>query len=97
MVNNTADLFEMLVLCATLAVVSIARNVLGDIKCPTGITGKPLPGGDTKQEKRARHVDYLLESLIFSSILTVVAVLIVAFSVAASETLVLDFFSFHVI
>jgi hypothetical protein len=67
---------------------------MGDIQCPKGITNKPLPTGNTKEDKRKRHIDYLLETILFSGVITLMLVSVFVFSSAPKDTLVIQIFSF---
>lgn len=86
--------FEWIVLFASFLAVSVSRRIFGDIQCPRGFTGKPLPTGYAKADKKKRRVNYLLESLVFSGILTLILSLAIAFGTDTSGTLIIEIFSF---
>jgi len=50
--------------------------------------------GNTKEDKRKRHIDYLLEGMMFSGIVTLMLVPVFLFSSTPNDTLVIEIFSF---
>jgi len=93
-IRDEEFIWELIVLYAGFGVISIARKIFGDIQCPMGFTGKPLPTGYTKADKKIRRIHYLLESLVFSGVLTLMLSLVIAFGTDTSGTLIIEFFSF---
>jgi len=57
-------------------VILISRRVMGDIEEPKDVFGKPLPLGSNREDKRARKINYVLESVIFAGACTVMDVVI---------------------
>lgn len=70
--------WEFWVILATLAVMLIAGRVFGDIEAPKDIWGKPLPLGNSKEDKRARKKDYLLRSVSFALGMAVMEIILIA-------------------
>ena len=70
--------WEFWVILATLAVMLISGRVFGDIEAPKDIWGKPLPLGNSKEDKRARKKDYLLRSVYFALGMAVMEIILIA-------------------
>ncbi len=70
--------WEFWVILATLAVMLISGRVFGDIEAPKDIWGKPLPLGNSKEDKRARKKDYLLRSVSFALGMAVMEIILIA-------------------
>jgi hypothetical protein len=94
MLHDASWFWELIILYAAFGIVALVRRLMGDIQCPRGITNKPLPTGNTKDDKRKRHIDYLLEAILFSGIFTLMLVPVFAFSSTSNDTLVIQIFSF---
>lgn len=59
-------------------VLIVSRRKLGDVEEPKDVMGKPLPTGNTRQEKNIRKKDYAIQSAIFALACTVMDILLVA-------------------
>jgi len=94
-VNNENFIFQLIALYTSFGIISLSRRIFGDVQCPEGITGKPLPCGYTKEDKKKRHIDYLLEGIMFSGILTLMLSLIFLFATDVNDVLLIEIFSFH--
>lgn len=70
--------WEFWALIGCCLVMLITKRILGDVEEPKDVWGKPLPTGDSKQDKRARKKNYALESMFFALGMTVADVLLVA-------------------
>lgn len=70
--------WEFWALIGCCLVTLIAKRVLGDIEEPKSIWGKPLPTGNSKQDRRARKKDYAQGSLFFALGMTVGDILLVS-------------------
>ena len=62
--------WEFVALIVAAVVIVITRRFLGIFDDPRDAFGRPLPLGDSKEEKRKRNLSYFLESLIFAVICT---------------------------
>lgn len=62
--------WEFVALIVAAVVIVITRRFLGIFDDPCDAFGRPLPLGDSKEEKRKRNLSYFLESLIFAVICT---------------------------
>jgi len=93
-IRDEGFILELIIVYAGFGIVSLVRRIIGDIQCPRGITNKPLPTGNTKEDKRKRHIDYLLEGMMFSGIITLMLVSVFIFSSTPNDTLVIEIFSF---
>lgn len=70
--------WEFWVILASLLVMLFCNRVLGDVEPPKDIGGKPLPLGDSKEDKRARRKDYFIQSLVFALACAVMDVILIA-------------------
>ena len=68
--------WEFWCLIGTAFVYAIACRVFGDIEHPKSILNKPLPLGDTKEEKRIRKKDYAFGSAIFATACAVMDIIL---------------------
>ncbi len=69
--------WEFWVILASLAVMLIAGRIFGDIEAPKDIFGKPLPLGNSKEDKKARKKDYFLRSVYFALGMTVMEIILI--------------------
>lgn len=60
-------------------VFGIACHVFGDIEQPRDIFGRLMPTGSSKEEKRIRRKNYILESVIFATACAVMDVILIGF------------------
>lgn len=58
-------------------VILIARRAMGDVQPPKSILDKPLPTGNSREERRFRKRDYACKSLIFAGTCAVMDVVLV--------------------
>lgn len=56
-------------------VIVIANRSLGNVEQPKDIFNRPLPTGNTKEERKKRFVAYVLDSLMFGAIFAVMDVI----------------------
>ena len=70
------DLFAILGGCA---VILIARRIMGDIEEPKDVYNRPLPLGNSKQDKWVRKKNYAKSSGIFALTFAVMDILLIGF------------------
>lgn len=70
--------WEFWVLIGACLVAAISNKIFGDIEAPKNINNKPLPLGDSKQDKKVRILDYALQSGIFALACAVMDILLIA-------------------
>lgn len=68
--------WEFWAIIAACFVILISRRVLGDIERPKDFFGRPMPLGNTKEDKWARKKSYFADSLVFASVCCVMDVLV---------------------
>jgi len=79
-VITTEDMgWEFWALIGTCLVLLSSRNLLGDVEQPKDMLGRPLPTGNTKEEKRLRKRDYALGGLLFGGVCAAMDVLLIGF------------------
>lgn len=79
-VITTEDMgWEFWALIGTCLVLLVSRNLLGDVEQPKDMLGRPLPTGNTKEEKRLRKRDYALGGLLFGGVCAAMDVLLIGF------------------
>lgn len=72
--------WEFFSLIGACAVIGIASHFLGDVQEPKDLFMKPLPAGSSKSDRKARKINYVLESLIFATVCTVMETLFFIFA-----------------
>lgn len=71
--------WELWAIIGASAVVLISRRIMGDVEAPTDIFDKPLPTGNSKEDRRRRKIDYVLQSLVFAGAFAVMDILLIGF------------------
>lgn len=61
------------------AVVFITRRILGDVEQPRDLFNRPLPTGNSKEDRSRRKKDYCLQSVMFASVCTGMDILLIGF------------------
>ena len=72
--------WEFFAIAGSILVFVFAKRIMGDIEPPKSLTDKPLPTGDSREEKRIRRRDHLAQALLFALIFTVIETPVVALS-----------------
>lgn len=70
--------WEFWALIGCCLVMLISRRIYGDIEVPTDIKDRPLPTGNSREDRKARKKDYAIRSVIFASAFAVMDVLLMA-------------------
>ncbi len=79
---NTGDVgWEFWALIGASLVMLISRRVMGDVEAPKDMFNRPLPTGDSKEDRRERKKDYALQSLVFASAFAVMDLVLAGFGV----------------
>jgi len=71
--------WELWALIGTSLVLLISRRMMGDVEAPKDIFDKPLPTGNSKEDRRRRKIDYLLQSLLFGGVFAVMDIVLIGF------------------
>ncbi len=71
--------WELWALIGTALVMLISRRVMGDVEAPKDIFNRPLPTGNSKEDRRRRKIDYAVQSLLFAGVVAVMDVVLIGF------------------
>lgn len=70
--------WEFWVILGICLIMAVGDRFFGDVEEPKDMFGRPLPLGSTREDKRARIKNYLLESVIFALACAVMDILLIA-------------------
>lgn len=71
--------WEFWAVIGTSLVIFFTTRALGDVEVPKSLSDKPLPTGNSREDRTARKVDYALRSLLFAGFCTVADILLLSF------------------
>lgn len=71
--------WEFFAILGACVVVIISCRVMGDVEQPKDIMNRPLPVSDSKQDRRARKINYAIQSGLFALGFMVMDILLVGF------------------